>query len=155
MKFSDDRAACIDTGASCSISNCKDDFITFAPSSSTILKGISRGLNIASTGTLKWNILDDNGDDIALHLHNSLYVPDAPMCLLSPQHMAQQTSSTADGFTGKGSFGLLTFGGYHRTIHFQQPSNPISCLRPEQSPIYQCSLALRYYSCLSQLYHII
>jgi hypothetical protein len=123
MKFSDDHAICIDTGASCCISNCKDDLIPFAPSSSTILKGISGGLSINGTGTLKWNILDDNGDEVALYIHNNLYIPDAPMCLLSPQHMAQQTPSNTDGFISKGSFGLLTFGGFHCTIYYNSSNN--------------------------------
>jgi hypothetical protein len=123
MKFSVDHVICIDTGASCCISNCKDDFITFAPSSSTVLKGIGSGLNIIGTGTIKWSIINDNGDEVTLHLHNILYVPEAPMSLLSPQHMAQKTSSNSDGFTSKGSFGVLTFGGFHRTILYNSTNN--------------------------------
>jgi hypothetical protein len=63
-----------------------------------VLHGISSGLTISGTGTLRWTILDDNGDEVALHLHSSLHVPDTPMCLLGPQHMAQQTTSTTDGY---------------------------------------------------------
>jgi hypothetical protein len=111
MKFSNEQPICIDTGASCCISNQKHDFLTFAPSSSTVLKGIGSGLSIAGTGTIKWKILNDSGDEVTLHLHNSLYVPDAPMCLLSPQHMAQQTNLSSDGFHSKNKFGILTFGG--------------------------------------------
>jgi hypothetical protein len=113
MKFFSEYAVCIDTGASCSISNNKSDFLTFAPStSSTVLKGIGSGLSILGTGTIKWKILNDDGDEISLHLHNCLYVPDAPMSLLSPQHMAQQTSSFSDGFNSQGKYGILTFGGF-------------------------------------------
>lgn len=118
MKISDDRAICINTGASCCISNCKDDFITFAPSSSTILKGIGSGLSIVGTGTIKWTILNEHGDEVALHLHKSLYVPTALMCLLSPQHMAHQTTLSSDGFNSEGPLGISTFGGYQCTIPY-------------------------------------
>jgi hypothetical protein len=81
MKFSNDKPICVDTGASCCISNDRQDFLTFALSTSTILQGIGSGLSISGTGTIKWTILDDSGDEVTLHLHNGLYVPDAPMCL--------------------------------------------------------------------------
>jgi hypothetical protein len=84
LKFLSDRAICIDTGASCCISNNKADFLTFAPSSSSVLKGIGSGLKIEGTGTIKWTIVSDDGDEITIHLYNSLYVPEAQMCLLSP-----------------------------------------------------------------------
>jgi hypothetical protein len=110
MKISDDHAICINNGASCCISNCKDDFITFAPSSSTILKGIGSDLSIVG--------LNEHGDEVALHLHKSLYVPTALMCLLSPQHMAHQTTLSSDGFNSKGPLGISTFGGYQCTIPY-------------------------------------
>jgi hypothetical protein len=75
MKFSDSHPICIDTGASCCISNNKRDFIELnSTQSSSVLKGIGSGLTIAGSGTIKWTILDDMGDEITLHLHNSLYV---------------------------------------------------------------------------------
>jgi hypothetical protein len=65
-------------------------FFTFAPS-------YSSGLSIAGTGTIKWKLLNDSGDKVILHLHNSLYVPDAPMHLL----IAQQMNLPSDGFHRK------------------------------------------------------
>jgi hypothetical protein len=57
--------------------------------------------------------------------------------------MAQQTSSTADGFTSKGSFGLLTFGGYHRTIHYNSSNNlPILFLASDLSKVPSPNVAL-------------
>ncbi len=88
-----------------------------------MLKGISSGLNIIGTGTLKWMILNNNGDEITIHLHNSLYVPDALMCLLSPQHMAQQSTSDSDGFNSKGQYGILYFAGFQHTIHYNSSNN--------------------------------
>jgi hypothetical protein len=68
--------------------------------------------------TVKWTLLNDDGDEITIHLHNSPHVPDAPMCLLSPQHMAQQTTSSTDGFDCKWSFNLC----------WLPSNNPIQCL---------------------------
>jgi hypothetical protein len=124
MKFSNDQAICIDTGASVCISNRKSDFINFTPhDSSSVLKGITSGLQIHGTGTLKWSILTDDGDEVTLYLHNCLYVPDAPMCLLSPQHMAQQTMNTSDGFHSHSKHGVLTFAGHKCTIYYNHNTN--------------------------------
>jgi hypothetical protein len=66
--FSSDHPVCIDTGASCCISNNKSDFTHFKESTSSVLHGISSGLSIHGTGTIKWSINDDNGDKIILYL---------------------------------------------------------------------------------------
>jgi hypothetical protein len=123
LRFSSNRPICIDTGASCCISNVKSDFIDFSESNSSVLHGISSGLAINGTGTIQWSIINDNGDEVVLHLHNSLYVPKAPMCLLSPQHMAQHTNPDTDGFNSTGKFGILTFSGHQRTIHYNSANN--------------------------------
>jgi hypothetical protein len=123
MKFTNNKPICIDTGVSCSISSNKQDFLTFTETSSTVLKGIGSGLPVVGIGTVKWIIVDDNGDDIVLHLHNTLDVPDIPMCLLSPHHMAQQTTLSSDGFNCTGPHGILTFAGFHRTIYYNQHNN--------------------------------
>jgi hypothetical protein len=113
LRFSSDNPICIDTGASCCISNNTEDFVNFLPSqTSSVIHGISSGLTIAGKGTIKWTNLNDDGDEITIHLHNSIYVPEAPMCLLSPQHMAKQTNHPDDGFLSKGKFGILTFSGF-------------------------------------------
>jgi hypothetical protein len=112
---------CIDTGASCCICNNKEDFIFLTHSSNSTLRGIGSGLSVQGTGTLQWSITNDDGDDIVLNLLNSLYVPSIPMCLLSPQHMAQQTHNSADGFAT--NTGLLTFAGHKHTIHYNASNN--------------------------------
>jgi hypothetical protein len=117
------HAICIDTGATCCISNNKDHFTHFTPSSHKVPHGIGTGLSIEGRGTLCWRILNDSGDEISLPIHDCLYVPSAPMCLLSPQHMSQQTLHPDDGFHCKGPFGLFTFAGHHRTIHYNSNNN--------------------------------
>jgi hypothetical protein len=103
------------------------------------LKGISSGLTIAGAGTIKWTILNDDGDEVTIHLHNSLYIPETPMCLLSPQQMAQQMLSDQDGFNSKGKFGT----DFCRT----RPNNSLQLIK--QSTAYFSSLRfynLQYYN---------
>jgi len=56
MKFSSDKALCIDSGASCCISNNKDDFISFSTTQSSVVHGISSCLTIAGTATCRSSI---------------------------------------------------------------------------------------------------
>jgi hypothetical protein len=117
------NAICVDTGATCCISNNKADFINYTSSHNKVLHGIGTGLSIAGSGTLRWCILDNSGDEVDLYIHNCLHVPSAPMCLLSPQHMSQQTCNPDDGFHCKNIHGVLTFAGHHRTIHYHHFNN--------------------------------
>jgi hypothetical protein len=52
--------------------------------------GISKGLAIQGKGMLVININDDNGKPHQIKIPNSLYLPGLKMCLLSPQHWAQE-----------------------------------------------------------------
>jgi len=117
------KPICIDTGASSCISNDKADFIILVPSENTVLQGISSGLNIEGSGTICWNIINDSGDIVTLHIHNSLYVPRAPMCLLSPQSVLQQTKRSTDGFQVFQNKGIFTFAGHKKTICYNQANN--------------------------------
>jgi len=73
-------AICIDTGASSSISNDREDFITFQQVTDQVISGISSGLKVEGRGTLHWIIRDDNGDDVVLHISNALYVFAFTLC---------------------------------------------------------------------------
>ena len=79
----------IDNHASRCISNCIDDFVSTIKPSKRQLIGISGSLDIKGTGTVKWVIEDDDGVRHHIHIPNTLYVPEAPMRLLSPQHWSQ------------------------------------------------------------------
>ena len=79
----------IDNHASRCITNCIDDFGSTLKPSKKQLAGISGSLEIKGTGTVKWIIEDDNGIHHSIIIPNTLYVPDAPMRLLSPQHWSQ------------------------------------------------------------------
>jgi hypothetical protein len=118
------------------ISNNKSDFIDLQPTSNNVLKGIGSGLRIEGIGTLCWKISDNNGDEISLHVKKSLYVPSAPMCLLSPQTITQQTNNPLDGFHAKGIHGSFTFSAFHKTIHYNSKNNlPIFFTSSEIYPI--------------------
>jgi hypothetical protein len=113
---------CIDTGASCCISNTKSDFTDLTPITAT-LSGFAQGLHIQGTGTLNWTLLNDASEEVTISIPNSMYVPSVPMSLLSPQHIAQETKLSHDGFTVHASHGVLTFGGHQRTVLYNPTNN--------------------------------
>jgi hypothetical protein len=55
--------------------------------------------------------------NILLHIKDSLYVPSAPMSLLSPQTIAQQTKHHLNGLHAKGNKGFFTFSPHILTSH--------------------------------------
>jgi len=135
LHFSSEQALCIDTGANCCIINKKADFTTYSPTESCILHGILSGLQIAGTGTLRWTITDNNGHDITMYLHNSLHVPDTPVCLLSPQHMAQQTTSDLDSLNSQCGSSILTFFSFKCTMYYNFSNNlPVIFLLHDFNP---------------------
>lgn len=112
----------IDTGASCYISNNKEDFINITPSTAT-LSGIAQGLPIHGTGTLQWTLLNYECKEVTLHIPNSMYIPSIPMNLLSPQHLAQETYNPTDDFQVHSSHGCLTFAGHKHTVLYNPTNN--------------------------------
>jgi hypothetical protein len=87
---------CIDSGASMTVSNNKDDFVSLQPIKDQRLSGIAKGLPIAGIGTIKWPLLTDASVEVKLYICQSLSVPQCPMNLLSPQYLAQQAKCAND-----------------------------------------------------------
>jgi hypothetical protein len=136
---------CIDSSASLSVSNSREDFVNIHPVADKSLSGISTGLPIAGIGTIKWALMTDSGVEVDLHIHHSLYVPQCPMNLLSPQHLAQQTKRTTDGFSVFANVGILKFGGHTRTVLLDRASNlPIMHTLGHQSALPTTSSALAH-----------
>ena len=81
----------LDSYSSRCVSNKRSHFINVKPTPRNIgsLKGIGGNAKIEGIGTLAWDIEDDFGVPQRLTIPNSLYVPQVPKCLLSPQHLAQ------------------------------------------------------------------
>jgi hypothetical protein len=115
---SDFERICIDTGASACISTRKENFTNLNTVNHIKINSIGTGLPVAGIGTLKWPIRDDDGHEIDLHVHNALYVPEAPMGLLCPQQIAMQTKRPGDGFNALAQAGILTVEGYKRSIPY-------------------------------------
>ncbi len=87
---SDSYDILVDGGATASITNCLNDFVT-PPTKTTIrIKGFNGTSSTARIGTVKWPILDDHGVRHVLHIPDTYYVASCPMRLLSPQHYSQQ-----------------------------------------------------------------
>jgi hypothetical protein len=64
------------------------------------VKGIKGHLATTKIGTVRWRIQDDNGITHRFDLSGTYYVPELPLRLLSPQHLAreiQQKDSNVDG----------------------------------------------------------
>jgi hypothetical protein len=112
------QTICVDTGASACISDHKHDFVTLDTYGSAFIEGIGSGLKIAGTGTLRWILLDDDGQEITLFVRDILYMPAVPMCLLCPKQIAQQTRKTNDGFLVAGPQGTLIIDGFIETIPY-------------------------------------
>jgi hypothetical protein len=89
---SDSRPIRIDNCASFCISNEKKDFVSPLRPLNRKLKGIGGTLNNIQSGTIQWAIEDDMGRTHQIRIPNSLYVPESPSRLLSPQHWAQESN---------------------------------------------------------------
>jgi hypothetical protein len=118
----DAERICIDTGASACISTKKESFKSLKPMSNIKINGIASGLQVAGIGLLKWSIRDDDNNEINLYIRDALYVPQAPMGLLCPQQIAQQTQKLGDGFKALRTYGIFTFNGFSRTVNYDTRS---------------------------------
>ena len=80
----------VDNCCSACISNCIDDFVGPTREIIAKVKGIG-GVQVLATrkGTLKWNLMDDDGKVHTFLIKDSFYHENSPYRLLSPQHLAQ------------------------------------------------------------------
>eukprot|EP00804_Cyclotella_cryptica_P001528 CCRYP_003749-RA/>CCRYP_003749-RA protein AED:0.13 eAED:-0.00 QI:0/0/0/1/0/0.33/3/0/1355 len=94
----------VDTGASCCITPCKDDFVSYAPSAAKIrdLSGIN---TVAGEGLLCWRVLDHQGREHAIEL-KGYHIPNASVRLLSPQAMFQSLGGHGEQDISKYSINL-------------------------------------------------
>ena len=61
---------------------------------------------------------DDKNNEVEVFINDALHVPSAPMSLLCPQQIAQQTQRDGDGFHAIAPHGLLTVDGFTKTIQY-------------------------------------
>ena len=92
----DDLPVVFDTGASISVSPCKQDFILWEETGDlhTQLHGISGSTNVLGVGLVHWTVRDDKGRCRSIQTR-AYYVPSAHVRLLSPQwYLYEQKSGT-------------------------------------------------------------
>ena len=109
----------IDSGASVSIMPHITDFISPpSPVQPAEIKGIASGLQIKGIGDITYTFTNDNGDTQTLLLHNCLYVPHCPVCLLCPCQIGSETNFPGDGFNSLYPRQILTIHGIPTTLHY-------------------------------------
>ena len=77
-------------GASASITNDLEDFMTKPTAITQKVKGTAGSAKARYCGTVKWKIEDDNNIIHTFVIPNTYYIAAAPTRILSPQHFAQQ-----------------------------------------------------------------
>jgi hypothetical protein len=122
----------IDTGASISISNSKEDFVSeIHPVYPTKLKGIAAGLNIEGISRVCYEFLADDGSILKVVLENALYVPKCAVCLLCPRHLAECTGRATDSFNSICDTGILTCFGVSISVPYHSTTGlPIITMAP-------------------------
>lgn len=125
----------IDNHTSKCLSPSLNDFISPITPLQAALKGISSTIPVKGSGTLQWDVLDDNGRIHKFIIQNALYVPGMSMRLLSPQHWAQHSNSVkAHCITYNNKCQLKWGHKYVKTIHLDVHTNvPIMCTAPGMS----------------------
>ena len=85
----------IDSGASCCISPCREDFITYEDSKVRVkdLSGVNR---VAGEGMVEWKVLDRFGREFVIQI-KAYHMPKAVVRLLSPQCVFQAFRGSCGG----------------------------------------------------------
>ena len=110
--------------------------------------GAGGNLKVKGEGTIVWKIQDDDGSQHDLTIKDCLYVPDLQICLLSPQHWAQQAR---DDFPKKDGTWCATYAGgcqmqwnqrkYTKTIHHDPKTNTPRLYTVPRSTAFRRKLA--------------
>jgi hypothetical protein len=85
--ISDQLPLIVDSGASCCISPCRDDFVEYGVSTATI-KDLSGMNKVAGEGLIRWVVLDRFGREHTVEIFG-YHIPGASVRLLSPQAVYQ------------------------------------------------------------------
>ena len=99
---SDSQPLMFDDGASASITNDLQDFVTSPTAITCKVKGIAGSAKATYRGTVKWKIEDDNNIVHTFVIPNTYYIAVALTRILSPQHFAQQMQDHKQHTEGTG-----------------------------------------------------
>jgi len=150
FKFDTDSVTIgVDNHCSKCMSNNIDHFITeLSPTPNTMVVGAGGNLKVKGEGTIVWKIQDDDGSQHDLTIKDCLYVPDLQICLLSPQHWAQQAR---DDFPKKDGTWCATYAGgcqmqwnqrkYTKTIQHDPKTNTPRLYTVPRSTTFRRKLA--------------
>jgi len=85
----------VDSGASFCYTFDRRDFIegTYRDIDNLLVRGIAKELNAIGKGRVRWYVLNDKGEKVAIEMEAYL-LPSLPIRLLSPQQLARQYPST-------------------------------------------------------------
>ncbi|MGH3055544.1 MAG: GAG-pre-integrase domain-containing protein, partial [Gaiellaceae bacterium] len=109
-----------DTGASMTVSFCRDDFIsTVTPAKPGLnLKGISKGLPVEGVGTLRWRVRTDDGSFQDLTTQG-YYVPKMKIWLFSPHTHFMTSRDVTGSFIARHESAIFEWdGGKRMTIPY-------------------------------------
>ncbi len=91
---SDSFTILVDNGASRCMTNDTKHFIGTPTVVNKQVKGLGAG-KVSLEGTARWSWEDGAGKTHTVDIPNTLFCPDLPYCLLSPQHLATETRDNA------------------------------------------------------------
>jgi hypothetical protein len=118
---SDSKEIIIDTGASATFTMSKSDFISYTP-----YKGKVQGLGamrIIGKGTVRYHVLDDNGNKIQILISNAYHIPTLPIRLISPQQLAQQSRDPLAGAFATKKDLILSWDFHCKTVKYNKANN--------------------------------
>jgi hypothetical protein len=86
----------VDNHATAPMTNTKDDFVQPTKTVDIKIKGINGYLSTAKVGTVRWTLQDNQGRNHQFNIPGAYLVPNLPIRLLSPQHLAQEMSTLSN-----------------------------------------------------------
>ena len=108
----------VDNCASRCITHSIDDFVTAPQKVIGRVKGMGGDkVAVSAIGTIRWTFDDDNGVSHAFLIPGSLYIPDSPARLFSPQHWAQERK---DDFPKRNGTWQATFADHVKLVWGQE-----------------------------------
>ena len=120
----DEFSLIIDSAASLSITNNKNDFAgPIKTVLDTTINGIASGLSIEGYGKVIYTILDDDDAPFQITLDDVLYVPKCPVRLLCPQQVAAASGNQHRFFTLYGDNVIMNYDGHRKTIQYHSVNN--------------------------------
>ena len=118
---SDAVEAVLDSGCSTTLTSERSDFITYSISSGEV-EGLGKH-NIVGTGTVRYDVIDDDGNKVSIIINDAIHVPTLEIRLISIQQIAQQSNDPLAGCHILANNLTLQWDGHTKTIPYNKTSN--------------------------------